>query len=66
MIWVLDYNHMYRYERHFGYFYRNPIIFETVSIASKLVNTDNFFIEIQWQGIILAPVSVNIRSENQM
>ena len=29
---------MYRYERHFGSFYRNSTILETVSIASKWVN----------------------------
>ena len=47
---------MYQYERHFGSFYRNPTIFETVAIASKWVNAEIFFIEIQRQGIILAPV----------
>ena len=56
MIWVLACNNMYRYERHLGYFYDNPTILETVSIlASKYVNGP-FFIEIQRQGIILAPM----------
>ena len=36
--------------------YRNPTILETVSIASESVKTDNLFIEIQRQGIILAPM----------
>ena len=49
MIWVLL--------THFESFYRNP---ETVSIAGKWVDTDRienrFFIEIQRQGIILAPM----------
>ena len=31
---------MYRYVRHFEYFYCNPTILETVSIASKWVNKD--------------------------
>ena len=31
---------MYRYERHFGPFYRNPTFLNTVSIGSKWVNTD--------------------------
>ena len=35
---------MYRYEHHFGSFYRNPTILEMVSIASKeWVNTENLF-----------------------
>ena len=59
MIWVLACNNMYRYERHFGSFYHNPTILETVSIlASKYVNGSTrkiFCIEIQWQGKILAP-----------
>ena len=37
-------------------FYRNPTISETVSIASKWVNMQDFFIEIQRQGIIVAPM----------
>ena len=49
---VVCYN-MYRYGRHFGSFYRNPTILETVSIA--WVNTKNIFlIEIQRHEIILA------------
>ena len=36
-------NTMYRYEHHFGSFYRNPTILETVSIASKWVNTEESF-----------------------
>ena len=47
---------MYRYERHFESFYRNPTILETVLIASKWVHTENLFIEIQWEEIILAPM----------
>ena len=35
MVWVPVCNNMYRYERHFGYFYHNPIISETVSIANN-------------------------------
>ena len=51
---------MYRYERYLTYFesfYRNP---ETGSVAGKWVDTDlienRFLIEIQRQGIILAPM----------
>ena len=40
MIWGLVYKYMYWYERHFGSFYRDPTILETVSIASQWVNTD--------------------------
>ena len=40
MLWDLVSNDMYRYERHFGSFYPNPTILETVPIASKWVNTD--------------------------
>ena len=40
MIWGLVCNNMYWYERHFGSFYRDPTILETVSIASQWVNTD--------------------------
>ena len=36
MIWVLVCINMYRYERNFGSFYRNP----TIQILSKWVNTD--------------------------
>ena len=58
MIWVVACNNMSRYEQHFGSFYHNPTILETVSIlASKHVNGSTqkmFFIEIQRQGIILA------------
>ena len=32
---------MYRYERHFGSYNRNPTNLETVSIASQQVNTDH-------------------------
>ena len=39
MIWVVVFINMYRYERNFGSFYRNPTI-QTVSILSKWVNTD--------------------------
>ena len=60
MIWVLACNNMYRNERHFGSLYHNPIILETVSIlASKHVNGSTqkiFYIKIQRQGIILAPM----------
>ena len=60
MIWVLACNKMYRYERHFGSFYHNPTILETVSIlASKQVNGSTqkiFYIKIQRRGIILAPM----------
>ena len=60
MIWVLAYNNMYRYELHFGSFYHNPTVLETVSIlASKHVNGSTrkiFFMEIQRQGISLAPM----------
>ena len=53
MIWVLVCNNMCRYERHFGSFsrYCNPTILETVSIPTAM---RILFIEIQWQGIILA------------
>ena len=54
MVWVMGCNDMYRYERHFGFFYRNRTILETVSNASQCVNTENRFIEIQRQGILLA------------
>ena len=40
MIWGLVCNNMYWYEGHFGSFYRDPTILETVSIASQWVNTD--------------------------
>ena len=55
MIWVLVCNNICRYERHFGSFsqYRNPTILETVSIPTAM---RILFIEIQWQGIILAPM----------
>ena len=49
MIWVLVCNNMYQCERHFGFFYRNSTILETV-----WVNTENLFIEIQRQEIIPA------------
>ena len=57
MIWVLVCNNMCRYERHFGSFsrYRNPTILETVSIPTTM---RILFIEIQWQGIILALMCV--------
>ena len=45
---VLVCNNMYRYERHFGSFCRNPTILKMVLIASKWVNTENIFVEIQW------------------
>ena len=35
---VMVYNNMYRYEHHFGSFYRNPTILETVSIASTILS----------------------------
>ena len=46
---------MCRYERHFGSFsrYRNQTILEMVSIPTAM---GILFIEIQWQGIILAPM----------
>ena len=60
MVGVLACNSMYRYEHHFGSFYHNPTILEKVSIlACKHVSGStrkSFFIEIQWQGIILAPM----------
>ena len=43
MTWALVCNIMCRYECHFGSFYRNPTILETVSIASKGVNMGNLF-----------------------
>ena len=36
MIWVLVSNSTYRYQHHFGLFYRNPTILETVSTCSIL------------------------------
>ena len=39
MIWVLVCINMYRYERNFGSFYRNPTIRDGL-ILSKWVNTD--------------------------
>ena len=55
MIWVLVCNNMCQYERHFGSFsrHRNPTILETVSIPTAM---RILFTEIQWQGIILAPM----------
>ena len=53
---------MYRYERYFTHLNLSTTIqlAETVSVAGKRVNTDlienPLFIEIQRQGIILAPV----------
>ena len=35
MIWVLVCNNMYQYEHHFGSFYCNPTILETVSIKGS-------------------------------
>ena len=35
MIWVPVCNNMYRYERHFGFFYRNPTILETVNGSTQ-------------------------------
>ena len=68
MICVLVCNNMYQYERHFGTFYHNPPISETVSIASKWANTEEiFFTEIQRQGIILAPMGLySGKMENQI
>ena len=43
MIWVLACNNMLRYECDLESFHRNPTILETVSIASKWVNMENFF-----------------------
>ena len=43
MIRVLVCNNMYRYECHFGSFYQNPTISETVSVVSKWTNTENIF-----------------------
>ena len=56
MIWVLVYNNMYWYEHHVRSFFHNTAILEMVSIASKWVNTENRLIEMQQQGIILAPM----------
>ena len=43
MIWVLVCNNMYRYQHHFGLFYRNPTILETVSMLAANGSTrDNF------------------------
>ena len=62
MIWGLVCNNMYWYECHFGSFYRDPTIIETVSIASQWVNTfaqtdwKAVFNEIQRKGIFPAPM----------
>ena len=52
MIWVLVCNNMCRCERHFGSFHHHPTIFNTMKPTAMQI----LFIEIQWQGIILAPM----------
>ena len=50
-----------QYERHFGYFWRNPTLLETVAITSEWANIDLieiFIIEIQRHGIIVAPMCI--------
>ena len=43
MIWVLVCNNMYRYQHHFGLFYRNPTILEMVSMLPANGSTwENF------------------------
>ena len=45
MIWVLVSNNMYRYQHHFGLFYRNPTILETVSMLPANGSTwENFLL----------------------
>ena len=49
VMWVLVSNNMYRYQSHFGFFLSQSNNFT----YGKWVNTGNFFIEKQRQGIIL-------------
>ena len=59
VIWALLSDNIYRYGRHFRSFYRNPTILETVSPGGFDClgqHGESFFIEIQPQEIILAPM----------
>ena len=57
---------MYRYERHFGSFYRNPTILETVSIASKWVNMhlSEIFLNNDILALMCASVKVKMWKSN--
>ena len=56
MIWALVCDNMYWYGRHFGSFYHNLTIFETVLETVAWVNTEIVLIETQRHEIILSPM----------
>ena len=54
---------MYRYECHFGSFYRNPTILETVSIVSKWVTTENLFLlKYHYGDVVMGTMASQITS----